>query len=75
MQLCQGQGQGQHQFNQLNQCTRFPLEYNGLLCKTHSIQPTQSIQSIRYMPQHRICLVNDMNVITDYKILEKDWSD
>jgi hypothetical protein len=25
MQLCQGQGQGQHQFSQLNQCMRLPM--------------------------------------------------
>jgi hypothetical protein len=25
MHLCQGQGQGQHQFNQLNQFMRFPI--------------------------------------------------
>ena len=77
MQLCQGQGQGQgqHQFNQLNQCMRFPIEYNGLLCKTQSIQPTQSIQYIRYMPQYPICLVSDMNVINDFKILETYWTD
>jgi hypothetical protein len=77
MQICQGQGQGQgqHQFNQLNQCMRFPIEYNGLLCKTQSIQPTQSIQYIRYMPQYPICLVSDMNVINDFKILETYWTD
>jgi hypothetical protein len=39
------------------------------------MQPTQSSQSIRYMPQYQICLVNEMNVIGSFKILETYWTD
>jgi hypothetical protein len=39
------------------------------------MQPTQSIQSIRYMPQYLISLVNEMNVLNECKILETYWSD
>ena len=39
------------------------------------MQPTQAIQSIRYLPQYRICLVNEMNVLDSFKILETYWTD
>jgi hypothetical protein len=39
------------------------------------MQPTQSIQYIRYMPQYLIWLVNDLNVINDFKILETYCND
>ena len=39
------------------------------------MQPTQSIQSIRYMPQYQIWLVNDLNVMNEFKILQTSWID